>query len=268
MRIGVISDIHIDRNKDYPVTAVLAKKAQEKSLAFLFIAGDISNQYSITIDFMKRITELTGIPVYFVPGNHDMWDQENAYHDSRRIYQQYQEHPACLINKRLFLGNDWAVVGDIGWYDYSFGNEKYPKEDFEKKRMYDRTWQDSVYIHWHQTDAQVHQDMLRRLEKQLMETQGKQQIVITHMVTKGLFTVPEEREMWRYFNAFLGSKDYSDLFERYHVKYSVMGHVHFRKRHVENGTTYICSCLNYHTEWKSRDCESEIEEALTVIDLK
>ena len=268
MKIGVISDIHIDRNRDYPILELLAEKVKEKQLGWLLIAGDISDTQSVTLSFIDELQALAGIPVCFVPGNHDLWCRVGERPDETwEIYRRYQEHPACLIDKVVSLTQDWVVLGDIGWYDYSFGNTRF-KEDFINKSMFNRTWQDSVLINWRQPDAEIHHNMLERLGKQLAATLDKNRIVVTHMVTTYEFVVPESRAEWTYFNAFLGSRDYGEQFEKYSVRYSIMGHVHYRRQLVKNGVSYVCSCLNYNSEWKSADCGKEIDDALLVIELQ
>lgn len=267
MKIGVISDIHIDINKAYPVTEILAEKVQAHHLDVLLIAGDISNHYATTLGFLTRFGELAGTAVYFVPGNHDMWDQSGECGDSWDIYRRYAEHPACLIDRCVPLDDRWVVTGDIGWYDYSFGSGRFSRDAYEKHSMYGRTWQDSIHVRWHRRDWQVHEDMIARLEKRLTDSRGKKRIVMTHMVGIDAFTVPESREKWDYFNAFLGSRQYGELYRKYGIEYGIMGHVHFRKHCTEDGVRYLCSCLCYSTEWQTGDCEREIEDALTVFSL-
>ena len=43
MKLGVISDIHLDVNEQYPVVELLAKEAERRKLEGLLLAGDISN---------------------------------------------------------------------------------------------------------------------------------------------------------------------------------------------------------------------------------
>jgi putative phosphoesterase len=266
MKLGFISDIHIDINHAYPIMEMLVDKSQEKRLDCLVIAGDISNHSSTTIEFLDRLCPLAEIPVYFVPGNHDMWDQEGMLHDSHETYARYLAHPSCLVNRCIDLGKNWVMFGDIGWYDYSFGHTDFSKEEFMHRKLGERTWMDSIHVRWQQADEQVHADMLARMEKQLIANRGKKCIIVTHMVTNPAFIVPEDQEEWNYFNAFLGSKDYGELFAREHIKHSIMGHVHYRKRAKISGVDYICACLNYHTQWRSKSIEKEIESALTVVE--
>lgn len=267
MKIGVISDLHIDRNAAFPVTETLAQAAAEEELDCLLIAGDISNHYTTTLAFLKRFGSLARIPFYFVPGNHDLWDESGVCLDSEETYRRYAEHPACLIGRCVPLNGEWVAVGETGWYDYSFGNPKFSLKEFERHSHYERIWQDSLNVHWHKSDRQVHREMLARLERQLEVSRGKKQIAVTHMVGISAFTVPESRERWDYFNAFLGSPEYGRLYSRYNVRYGVMGHVHFRMRHRKNCVDYICACLNDYTEWQTRDIEKEVRQALAVLTL-
>ena len=70
-----------------------------------------------------------------------------------------------------------------------------------------------------------------------------------------------------YFNAFIGTSDFDEVYQRYDIRYSIMGHVHFRKAFEEQGITYICSCLGYQREWRSDNIEQEINHALYTINV-
>lgn len=43
MRIGAISDIHLDVNTDYPVIEAIQRYIKTRNLEMLLVAGDISN---------------------------------------------------------------------------------------------------------------------------------------------------------------------------------------------------------------------------------
>lgn len=267
MKIGVISDIHIDINKDYPVLEALAVAIRQKDLQCLVIAGDVSNNADMTLDFIDQLSSASKRPVYFVPGNHDIWEQTKEIKDARVLYEKFCRHPLCLSDSPVLLEGDWVLAGESGWYDYSFGDRKFTQADFDKKMINGKEWLTSTYANWHQTDKEVHLEMLSRLENQLKQFRDKKIIAVTHMITNPYFTVPVSRPDWDYFNAFLGSADYGALFEKYGVQYSLMGHVHYRKRLEQNGVFYICSCLNYYSEWRSKSIVTEMKDALTVLEL-
>ncbi len=268
MKVGCISDIHIDMNREFDVLGVLAQTARKKQLDALVIAGDISNHYTTTLAFLKQLGVRMEIPCYFVPGNHDLWDESGTCRNTEEIFKQYQEHPHCLIGRGIPLAGDWVLIGNTGWYDYSFSSPKYQWEDFAKRKLGQRTWMDSINVRWGKADRQVHLSMLAQLEEQMVRNRGKKLIAVTHMLPDAYFTVPESVPEWDYFNAFLGSRDYGGLYEQEEVQYAVCGHVHYRKRYQKQGTKYICACLNYHTQWAVASCEVEMEHALTVIEIE
>ncbi|WP_197073662.1 hypothetical protein NYE80_07795 [Paenibacillus sp. FSL H7-0357] len=96
------------------------------------------------------------------------------------------------------------------------------------------------------------------LERELEQYQGKNIIIVTHMLTHPFFKVPLPNKRWEYFNAFLGSTEYLNLCRKYKVRYSIMGHVHYRKQHRDQGTEFICACLGNRNEWKTSDTGTEI----------
>ena len=267
MRIGAISDIHLDVNQAHPVIEAICDRIREKKLDVLLVAGDISNSYKMSLPYLDQMKEAAGIPVFFVPGNHDMWDKEGEFKDARKIYEKYASRKDCLCGKITKLNEEWVVIGNIGWYDYSFGASDYSEDEFVKKEHNKRVWQDSIMVKWYQSDKEFHTKILGDLEEKILACAGKKIIVVTHMVGVPEFKVPEDRPDWDYFNAFLGSREYGELFEKYKVAYSIMGHVHYRKRLQKNGVDYRCVCLNYHTEWQSGVLAEEVGDAMQVIEV-
>ena len=68
MRIALISDLHIDINREYPILKITAEAAEEKRADVLVIAGDISEDPGMTRSAMAQLQELCCCPVYYVPG--------------------------------------------------------------------------------------------------------------------------------------------------------------------------------------------------------
>lgn len=55
MKLGVISDIHLDVNEQYPVVELLAKEAERRKLEGLLLAGDISNGPKSTLRHLEQM---------------------------------------------------------------------------------------------------------------------------------------------------------------------------------------------------------------------
>ena len=142
------------------------------------------------------------------------------------------------------------MIGDLGWYDFSFGGAKYSTKDFLSMRYKNRIWQDSFYAKWDYPAPEVHRFFLEKLKKQI-ELYNKYNIIfVTHVLPIKQFTVRRYSKSWNYLNAFLGSKEYGELILKYpNIRYSISGHVHYRKIRIINNKTFICNCLGYNKEW-------------------
>ena len=170
----------------------------------------------------------------------------------------------------MVLG-DTVVIGDVGWYDYSFGSGRYSFEEFEKMSLAGRTWQDSLRNAWTRDNLGRTQWMLSRLEARMAAYPGKKLVLVTHMLPIKEFTVPQEMGNWSYFNAFLGTRRLGELYRRYPVEVAICGHVHYRKTLEKDGITWLCRCLNYHSEWRPEyggdTLSQQIAHAAEVIEL-
>lgn len=269
MKIGMISDLHIDINSEFPVINKLCDIVKSRQLDILLVAGDISENVRMTLDAVELLNKQSGAAVYFVPGNHDMWDTGGPEEkgDTDKVYAMYSASPCCLCGKAIKLNESWTLFGDIGWYDYSFGSDKFSREEFDKMHYENRTWQDHIKNKWTVDNISKNQEMLDRLTSLMRENPSEHKILVTHMLVHPAFTVSRPGQ-WEYFNAFLGSSAYYNLCKEFQVDYAQMGHVHYRKVVEEGDSVYVCACLNYASEWRSNDYIGEIQSALYVLDVE
>lgn len=274
-RTLVISDIHTDINKAYPVVEELTAYARRQQAECILIAGDICENIYTVMETVKRLKKEAKAEVYYVPGNHDMWHTEQIKLGTDEIYKLFSQDENCLCGKQVRVGNH-IVIGDIGWYDYSFGDKEFTKEDFDRMEHDGRVWQDRFYNDWTKDNIGKTRWFLERLEERfkaaLQEADGREPLsiaVVTHMLPHKAYTVPtKERPMWKYFNAFLGSGELGALYRKYPVEYAICGHVHYRHDFTENGIQYMCRCLNYASEWwGEKDVKTQIRQAASVIEL-
>lgn len=270
----MISDLHIDRNEaalkaNESFEAILAECVRKEKLDYLLIAGDISNHYLRSQEFIETVERLTGISILFVPGNHDYWAKDHDVADTNEVDAYFRRQTHTLVGKPKLINEEWAIVGTPGWYDYGYGNhEVYSLADFEKKRYKFASWNDRHYVDWKRSDQKVSQEMLEKVRQDLRKVGNRKVILMTHVATHPEFIVPLPHRVYDYANAFLGAKTYETLYEEFpSIQYSVMGHVHFRKTYEEKGTTYLCACLGNKKHWRVKDVKKQIERTLLIIDL-
>lgn len=250
VKIAAISDLHLDINKDYPVLDVLKEEVEKENADYLIIAGDIYEDFRNVIGEMRMLENGASFRVLYVPGNHDLWSPEPHKYKVDYIYSSFCDDERCLSGKYV-IDRDVAFIGDVGWYDHSFGNhERFSDEMFAKMYYMGRTWQDSIKNPWTRDNMKRCDMQLDALSCALDMVRGKKVVAVTHMLPIREFTVLDARPEWEYFNAFLGSEKLGELFENKSVSYSISGHVHYRKEIEKNGVHYICPCLGYKSEWK------------------
>ncbi|MFV8828080.1 metallophosphoesterase [Alkalihalobacterium sp. APHAB7] len=272
MKLGFIADLHLDINEKRgraDILDVLLDQAIEQKLDALCIGGDVSNDYNRTLATVEKIEEELDVPCYFVAGNHDLWNIHHPNMKTWEIYNELKTHPRNLANGSQRLGNDWTLLGDIGWYDFSFGNtSKYTFAEFNQMKKKGSTWQDKEYTDWAANSLEVHEFFMNNFKEQLRYHQHEKVIFCTHVVSHQKFTVPTPHRIWDFFNAYLGSKDYEQLAKSENVHYALCGHVHFRRKVQSSGTEFICSSLGYANQWRFHNTKEEVQHALTVLHLE
>jgi len=272
MKIGFISDIHIDVNKEYNILEEISEHIREENIDVVVIAGDISEDAETTIEAMGNLEKSSHASIYYVPGNHDLWSDNLALLPTGTIYEKYKNDPRCLVDNPILLKGEketFALIGDIGWYDYSFGSEQFNLSDFERMNYKNRTFNDAIKNSWTTNNRGQSDYFLDKLERQMEKYKDLPMILVTHMLPIEEFTVPKEQKNWNYFNAYLGTNKLQKLYKKYPVKYAVCGHVHYRKEIEKEGIHYYCACLNYHNEWFStiKNSKQQIRESFACIEI-
>ncbi|UTH13911.1 metallophosphoesterase [Macrococcus equipercicus] len=269
MKIGVISDLHFDRDTkrtfdDY--VKVLSAEVSRRDVTLLLVAGDMSNDYELSYRFIVALKHQLNMDVLFVPGNHDYWQSEDEL-NTLAVHDYFKQLPECLIERPYIINDQWAVVGHSGWYNYSYADTRFAEAKLAAGKFKGSTWQDKLYIDWKAPDKIVSRAFAETVRRDIEQMGDRHIILMTHMVTDKKFTVPLPHRIFDFYNAYIGTSDFDDIYNKYAVKYSIMGHVHFRKTLVERGITYICACLGYTRQWRSDDLQQEVANALYVIEI-
>jgi putative phosphoesterase len=275
MRIGVISDLHVDLNGAEPqaFAAHLSAAAARRGVELLLIPGDLANRWDLALRTLQAIQDRSGLPVLFVPGNHDLWN-EAPDHPFGEAWNAWDSHealkafPGNLARGPVDLPGGWTAAGTTGWYDFAFGHPRFCEQEFECMRFGERLWNDKLNARWNLPTREVHRRFLEELERQLSGLRGRRLILMTHVVPLEAFTVRPPDALWEYLNGFLGSPEYGELAVRYAAEIMVSGHVHYRREAHLGRTHFLTSCLGYAHEWPDpSDLAGEVERSLAVVEL-
>lgn len=271
MRIGFISDLHIDRNMEVApeqYLKILRQTITEQDLEMLVIGGDILNHYTITFKFVEELQKQAEIPVYYIPGNHDFWEEKEARKNTRDIYQLYKEHPQSLVESPLQINDAYTLVGHPGWYNHAiYDDEKFSPEEIERGKFRWTYWQDKVRMDWEMTDQEVSQYFANIIEKDLEKVTTGNIILQTHVVTVPEFTMPMPHRVFDFFNAYMATSDLKNVHNEYPISHQFMGHVHFREKFLRDRTQFITNSLGYRREWWSKDLYQEVQKSLVILNL-
>lgn len=262
-KILVCSDLHLDVNEfalGMNMETEVEQFVKRKQPDVVLIAGDVSDHYEDTMYFVDKLTENTSIPFYFIPGNHDVWSTKEK--GSFKNLEILKKHPLCLLEKELKI-NEYHIIGEFGWYDYSFGENKHVFGDFEKNR---NTYWDGSVTRLHKNDRAFFQEQYKRIHKKLQKHQHDPMIVLQHFVPFQEFLTKRD-EKWNYCNAYMGSKRLGELFASYkNIEYIIFGHTHQRwGEKIIKGKKVLCNPLGYVKEWETKNPQEELEKASYMI---
>lgn len=268
MKILCLSDLHMDvngRSYEEDILPYVITYIKKKDPDIVLIAGDISDYPHTTINALTIIKHHTQLPILFIPGNHDIW----AKHQSTSLdaYNMLKNHESSLINKPYHVNEEYVIIGDMGWYDYSFGPEAVHESVFwERKKS---KWKDGMYAKWNMTDTELCHQQIQQLKEQLDQNQHKKVILTTHFVPFKEFIMYTTGDAnWNMNNGYMGSTKMGELIQSYsNIKWVVFGHTHKRYGVIEQfkGTNLICNPLGYMFEWKTPFIEEELETCGTII---
>ena len=260
MKLGFISDLHIDFNREHDVKSALINEYRNCNLDMLLIAGDTSNSTKITLWFLNELKK-AGLNVRAIYGNHDYYTLDEGFFADR----------AQLMNWPLKITDNFGLIADTGWYNYSwhkFGSI----EQLKKGRTYGSgtKWPDHRFIEWPHPDGaewftQYSIDYMRTQNEVLNHCGIKNKIIMTHMVPH--YELLSQDHEFVYTNPFFGSEDLSQFIKEVNPKICAFGHTHSPKDKMIGDTLYICSPLGYNFEWGSRTVEQRMEVMLSIVEI-
>jgi putative phosphoesterase len=249
MKLGYISDLHIDINERYNVFDALIFAARENHIDALAIAGDTSNSLTATKNFFNALYRNLGIPIYSINGNHEFYNQgyTNDFHSDYGV----------------MVSDNTILLATTGWYDYTWDSVGRVAELKKGKSGNGGRWSDHRWIDWEDSkDIRKGQDPAiwytnqcrdRLLDLWENSRDVKNTIVMTHMVPH--ISLLQTDPGYYATNPFFGSATMQSLiFDTIKPNTVIYGHTHFANETKIGNTLCTCRPVGYAGyEWNDLD---------------
>ena len=263
MRLLVTADLHYNHRRSRPLADALIDEINRLEADALLVVGDTAPAESPELAQCLSRFQFPG-PRLFVPGNHELWTHSDDSHAllTSLLPQRLAELRWHDLQSQPYITSDghFAVVGNVGWYDYSFASPALalPKRFYEHKlspaaaaqsptyahlvegrndippSMMDfyARWNDGRFVKLHRGDEQFLDELLERLRSQLHELRGVRHVAaaIHHLPFAELLPPhpPPGGAQWQFVRAYLGSPKIGRLLAEFpNVRTVLCGHSHF-----------------------------------------
>lgn len=258
MRLLITADLHYNHVRSRPVADEVIERMNRVGGDAVLVVGDTATAEG---DWFERCLERFTIdgPKLLVAGNHELWTRDG---DSREIlFEQLPRRAREIgwwwLEDRPFVGEGFAIVGSVGWYDYQFAQASLgiPRRFYAAKVSPGATghftqyahlmedaadvpakamevvarWNDGKFVHLHELDEAFLEGRIESLRGQLEGLKQVEHVVaaIHHLPFEQLLP-PAHSAQWDFAKAYLGSPKIGELLMKYeNVRHCFCGHSHF-----------------------------------------
>jgi hypothetical protein len=257
MRLLVTADLHYNHARSGPLAIELIEQMNRAGGDGVLVVGDTAASDGTAIEECLSRFTLRG-PRLFLCGNHELWTHGQ---DSYALFtDELPRRIAGLgwqwLETQPLIARGFAVVGSVGWYDYSFASPRLaiPRRFYEAKvspgaaeylrrgdLLADRAdlppaalesvarWNDGKFVKLHRSDEAFLDECLARLEAHLRRVADLPEVVVaTHHLPFRQLLPPPRFSQIEFAKAYLGSERTGELIRRHpNVKRVYCGHSHF-----------------------------------------
>ena len=175
MRVFAVSDVHVDYAENLAWVLSLDRKEYAKDI--LILAGDVTDKMPLLEQVFVSLAA-SFKAVLFVPGNHELWVQEDNFDCSLDKFEAISELcKSCGVHANVFELPDISFVPLYSWYDFSFG---------EPDRHLRRAWRDFRACSWpdHLAESQDVTEHFLKLNIHKLNIRNKTVISFSHFLPK------------------------------------------------------------------------------------
>jgi Icc-related predicted phosphoesterase len=255
MRLLATADLHYNHAASRPLAEELIDKMNRAGGDVLVVVGDTASGDGDDLERCLERFHFSG-PKLLVAGNHELWTTRG---DSYSLFREELPRRAAAmgwhwLEAQPFLAGNVAIVGSVGWYNYSFAQPdlQIPRRFYEAKispgaaqrltgfehllgddvpptaRDILARWNDGKFVHLGRSDDAFLKELLEGLERSLESVKQTPHIVAAiHHLPFAQLLPPPRIPQWDFAKAYLGSAQIGELLARYaNVRHVLCGHSH------------------------------------------
>jgi predicted phosphodiesterase len=255
MRLLVTADLHYNHVRSKPLARELIEQMNRAGGDVLLLVGDTATANGDALEECLSLFEFDR-PKLFVAGNHELWTRGD---DSYGLFttdlpRRVRSLGWTWLETEPFIAGETAIVGTIGWYDYSLAQSdlEIPRRFYEAKispgaaqllpefrhlladdvsdraRSVVARWNDGKFVKLHKTDEAFLEECLTQLERSLSAAGNASHVIAAvHHLPFAELLPPPRIPQWDFAKAYFGSARIGQLLLKYpNVRQVFCGHTH------------------------------------------
>jgi 3',5'-cyclic AMP phosphodiesterase CpdA len=239
MRLLVTADLHFNHNRSRGLAQQAIEEINSTPADVLLVVGDTATADERQLEAAISQIHFDG-PKLFLCGNHELWTRRDDSHDlfTNELPARIRALGWHWLEDVPFVDGDVAIVGSVGWYDYSYApvGLPVPRRFYEAKvspgaashlSAYKHLlgedvtpdaleivarWNDGKMVKLGRSDAVFLDERLASLRRSLDRVPAQCRIVAgVHHVPFEELLPPRNSPTWDFARAYLGSSRMGDL---------------------------------------------------------
>jgi predicted phosphodiesterase len=261
MRLLITADLHYDHANAAGLVEPVVADMNRAGGDVLLVIGDAATSDGDALERCLSLFRFAG-PKLFIAGNHELWTETGD--DSYALFttdlpRRVRQLGWQWLETEPFIapGGDVAIVGTVGWYDYSYAQPslEIPQRFYRQKvspgaarhleefrhllepdidispkaRRVTARWNDGRFVKLHRSDEEFLGELTQRLDRQLYSlSHVKTIITATHHLPFRELLPPSHSAQWDFAKAYLGSDAIGGTLLRHkNVRHAFCGHSHY-----------------------------------------
>ncbi len=257
MRLLVTADLHYNHGKSKALADEIIAQMNAAGGDGVLVVGDTAAADSDAFEQCLSRFTIKG-PKLVVAGNHELWTHgPDSY---SLLHETFPQRAAAIgwrwIQNEPFIAGDVAIVGSVGWYDYSFAQPSLniPRRFYEHKIspgaaerfeefafLFEKTddltpetreivarWNDGRHVKLGRSDVAFLDELLTQLGSQLDSLSRQRRVIaaVHHLPFRELLPPPHSAQ-WDFAKAYLGSEAIGKLLLKHpNISHLFCGHSH------------------------------------------